>query len=126
MTDFEFRIAVIAVILIMVGIAAALAGRSRRARPLRTIREDLPPGVHLFTSSTCATCTEARSVITSTYGDGFTEIRHEDDPQSFGRHGIARVPTAIVVGVDGTALVFEGVPARQHLPPARSMPSTPV
>ena len=117
MTDLGFRIAVIAVILIVVGIAAASAGRGRRARPLRAVRDDLPPGVHLFTSSTCATCTEARSVIASTYGDGFTEIRHEHDPVSFGRHGIARVPTTIVVGKDGTALVFEGVPARRHLPP---------
>ena len=125
MTDFGFRMAVIAMILIVIGVAAAIAGRSRRARPLRTIREDLPPGVHLFTSSTCATCTQARSVISSTYGEGFTEIRHEDDPVSFGRHGIARVPTAIVVAMDGTALVFEGVPAKRHLPPSPPASSSP-
>jgi hypothetical protein len=115
-TDVGVRLAVIVVILLAVAVAAASTGR-RRARPLRTTRDDLPPGVHLFTSTTCATCDDARKVIASAYADGFTEIRHEDDPQSFAHHGIARVPTAIVVGPDRTAMVFEGVPRRRHLPP---------
>jgi hypothetical protein len=59
---------------------------------------------------------EARRVVASMYGDSFTEIRHEDDPQSFGHHRIVRVPTAIVVFADSSALVFEGVPRRRHLP----------
>lgn len=115
MSETVVRVLVIVGILAIVLVAAAVAGRSRRARPQRTTREDLPPGVHLFTSATCATCKEARAVIQSVYGDSFTEIRHEDDPQSFGHHGIARVPTAIVVLTDGSALVFEGVPRRRHL-----------
>ena len=121
MSETGIRILVIVSILAVVLVAAAVAGRSRRARPQRTIRDDLPPGVHLFTSATCATCTEARAVISSVYGESFTEIRHEDDPQSFGHHGIERVPTAIVVLADRSALVFEGVPRRRHLqavPPA--------
>ena len=115
MSETVIRILVIVGILAIVLVAAAFAGRSRRARPQRTTREDLPAGVHLFTSATCATCTEARAVISSVYGESFTEIRHEDDPQSFGHHGIARVPTAIVVLADRTALVFEGVPRRRYL-----------
>lgn len=121
MSETGIRILVIVSILTVVLVAAAFAGRSRRARPQRTTRDDLPPGVHLFTSATCATCTEARVVITSVYGESFTEIRHEDDPQSFGHHGIERVPTAIIVLADRSALVFEGVPRRRHLqaiPPA--------
>lgn len=116
MSEIGIRIAVIVVILMAVVVAAWSAGRTRRARPLHTTRDDLPPGVHLFTSSTCATCTEARRVIASTYGDAFTETRHEDDPESFGHHGITRVPTAVVVFADGRAMVFEGVPRRRHLP----------
>ncbi|HKY48927.1 MAG TPA: hypothetical protein VJQ79_13195 [Acidimicrobiia bacterium] len=116
MSDTGIRLAVIGVIVVIVLMAAAVAGRARKARPRRSTRDDLPPGVHLFTSTTCATCTEARAVITSVYGSSFSETRHEEDPQSFGRHGIARVPTAIVVLADRHALVFEGVPRKRHLP----------
>ena len=116
MSDTAIRLAVIVAIVGVVLIAAAFAGRDRRARPQRSSREDLPPGVHLFTSTTCATCTEARAVIASVYGDAFSETRHEQDPQSFGRHGIVRVPTAVVVVAAGNALVFEGVPRKRHLP----------
>ena len=122
MTDVGVRLAVIVVILFAVGVAAASTRRTRWARPVRTTRDDLPPGVHLFTSTTCATCDDARKVIASAYVSGFTEIRHEEDPQSFADHGIARVPTAIVVGQDRTAVVFEGVPRRRQLPPVPARP----
>jgi hypothetical protein len=126
MSETGIRIVVVAAILLLGGLAAIAANRTQRARPIHTTRDDLPPGVHLFTSATCGTCTEARSVIASAYGDAFTETRFEDDPQSFGRHRIARVPTAIVVLSDRTAFVFEGVPRRRHLPgigPARTVPT---
>ena len=123
MTDVWFRIAVIAVTLLAIAAAAASAGRSRGARPLRTTRDDLSPGVHLFTSRTCSTCDQARKVIAAAYQDAFTEIRHDEHPQSFGIHGITRVPTAIVVQVDRTALVFEGIPRRRQLPPAPPPPT---
>ncbi len=116
MSDTGLRLIVIVAIVGVVLMAAAMAGRARIARPQRTTRDDLPPGVHVFTSTTCATCTEARAVIASVYGDSFVETRHEEDPQSFGRHGIARVPTVIVVLADRNALVFEGVPRKRHLP----------
>ena len=123
MSETGIRILVIVSILAVVLVAAAVAGRTRRASPRRTIRDDLPPGVHLFTSATCAACTEARAVISSVYGESFTEIRHEDDTQSFGHHGIERVPTAIIVLGDRSALVFEGVPRRRHLP---AIPPAPI
>jgi hypothetical protein len=106
MTETGIRVVVIVVILGVILAAAAINGRSRRARPVGTARDDLPPGVHLFTSATCA----------SVYGDAFTETRHEVDPQSFGHHAIVRVPTLIVVLADSSALVFEGLPRRRHLP----------
>jgi len=123
MSEIGVRMAVIGVIVLAVAGAAYAAGRTRRARPLHSTRENLPPGVHLFTSSTCATCTEARRVIATAYGDTFTEIRHEDDPQSFARHGITNVPTAVVVFGDGTAMVFEGVPLKRHLPAPPANPA---
>lgn len=116
MSEAGIRVAVVAVILLLAGLAALAANRAQRARPINTTRDDLPPGVHLFTSATCGACTEARSVITSAYGDAFTETHFEDEPQSFGRHRIARVPTVIVVFSDRTAMVFEGVPRKRHLP----------
>ena len=123
MSETGVRIAVVAVILLLGGLAAVAANRTQRARPVHTTRDDLPPGVHLFTSATCGTCIEARAIITSAYGDSFTETHFEDDPQSFGRHQIARVPTAIIVLSDHTAMVFEGVPRQRDLPgigPART------
>ena len=116
MTDTGIRIAVVLAIIVIAGMAAAMAGRTRRARPVISTRTDLAPGIHLFTSSTCRTCTEARRVVASTYGNEFREIRHEDEPESFGRHGITRVPTAIVMFPDGEARVFEGVPRKRDLP----------
>lgn len=116
MSETTIRLLVVVLIVGVVLMAAAVAGRTRQARPQRTKRDDLPPGVHLFTSTTCGTCSEARVVIASVYGESFIETRHEDDPQSFGRHGIVRVPTAIVVLADRNALVFEGVPRKRHLP----------
>lgn len=116
MSETGVRLLVVVIVVGIVVVAAAIAARTRRARPQKTTREDLPPGVHLFTSITCTTCQEARAVIASVYGDSFTETRHEDDPESFGRHGIGRVPTAIVVLADREAVVFEGVPRRRHLP----------
>ena len=125
MSETGIRLAVIAAILLIGGLAAVTANRAKLARPVQTTRDDLPLGVHLFTSATCGTCMEARRVIASAYDDAFTETRFEDDPQSFGRHRIARVPTAIVVLSEETAMVFEGVPRRRHLPgigPDRAAP----
>lgn len=116
LSDPGIRVLVIAGVLLVVAIAAWSAGRNRKVRPLRAIRDDLPPGVHLFTSSTCAACAEARKVIVSVYGSDFTEIRHEDDPSAFGHHRIARAPTTIVVFGENRALMFEGVPRRRQLP----------
>ena len=116
MTEPGVRIAVVLAIIALSAVAATMAGRTKRARPIVTTRTDLLPGVHLFTSSTCSTCTEARRVIASSYGDDFNEIRHEEDPESFGQHGITRVPTAIVALPGGEARIFEGVPRKRDLP----------
>jgi hypothetical protein len=121
MTDTSIRLAVVLSIVVIAGMAAVMAGRAKRARPVITTRTDLAPGVHLFTSSTCRTCKEARRVVASTYGNEFREIRHEEDPESFGRHGITRVPTAIVMFLDGEATVFEGVPRKRDLPVRRGV-----
>ena len=116
MTEAGLRVLVVLLIVALAAGAAVRAGRTKRARPIVTARADLPPGVHLFTSATCGTCAEARQVIIAAYGGAFTEVRHEDDPQSFGHHGISRVPTAVVVFAEGKALVFEGVPRARDLP----------
>jgi hypothetical protein len=41
---------------------------------------------------------------------GFREIEWEHDPDSFARAGIDVVPSTLVVGVDGSATSFPGVP----------------
>ena len=54
-------------------------------------------------------------MLTDVVGTGFGEIRFEDDPPGFGRFAIARVPTVIVVGDEGGAVVFEGIPRKRDL-----------
>jgi hypothetical protein len=92
----------------------ALVVTLMRRNPVRTTvvsPGDLTPGVYLFTSGTCADCLPARERLVEMLGTGgFREIAWEQDPDSFARAGIDVVPSTLVVGVDGSATSFPGVP----------------
>lgn len=92
----------------------ALAVALIRRNPVRRTVEssgDLTPGVYLFTSGTCADCLPARERLAEMLGtDGFREIEWEQDPDSFAHAGIEVVPSMLVVGADGSATSFPGVP----------------
>ena len=120
MSETGIRICVIAVILAIVLCCRRRSpADSRRARPQRTTRDDLPPG-SIFSPPRPAPPARSTAVIASAYG----EWLHRDPPSrtipEFRASRIARVPTAIVVLADRTALVFEGVPRRRHLPAVSS------
>jgi hypothetical protein len=75
----------------------------------------LEPGVTLFASETCDSCRAARRVLGAVVGSGYREVTFEDDPPGFGRYGIARVPSIVLVEPDGKATLVEGVPSRRTL-----------
>lgn len=129
MTEEAARIVVIgAGVLVVVAVAlwSRRTGDRARVKATPVTRPDLAPGVHLFSSGTCAPCLEARKVVDSVTAGVFNEVRFEDDPVRFGAFAIARVPAVIVVGTDGEGLLWEGVPARNDLRRAileRSLPA---
>lgn len=112
MSEPALRALLLAAVMLVVATIAWFGNRRRMARPRQAIRLDLAPGVHLFSSSTCSECVNTRSVLMEVLGKEFAEVRFEDDPIGFGRFGVAKVPTVIVVGEAGRATIFEGVPRK--------------
>lgn len=98
----------------LVALLAWLGSRRQLARPQMVMRSDLSPGVHFFSSETCHPCIRARRLLQRMV-PSHSEIRFEDDPSGFAKFSIAKVPTVIVVGEEGQATVFEGIPKRRDL-----------
>ncbi|MGH8957419.1 MAG: hypothetical protein ACRDVK_01960 [Acidimicrobiia bacterium] len=115
MSDLLWRIIILGLVAAAVIFSIWRFDRAKRAVPVRVTRPDLGPGVHFFSSETCATCTDARQVLQSVYGDGFKEIRFEDDPNGFGALGVRSVPTVFVLDHQGAGIRIEGVPSRSQL-----------
>jgi hypothetical protein len=110
MSELWLRIAIVFGAFLVIALVVALMRRN----PVRKTVEspgDLTPGVYLFTSGTCSDCGPARERLASMLGPGgFREIEWEQDPDSFARAGIDVVPSTLVVGVDGSATSFTGMP----------------
>jgi hypothetical protein len=115
MSDLSWRIIILGFMAAAVLLAIWQSGRAKRGAPTRVARPDLGPGVHFFSSETCATCIDARKILQSLYGDRFAEIRFEDDPVEFGAFGVRSVPTVFVLDADGSGIRIEGVPSRRQL-----------
>ncbi|HJU52119.1 MAG TPA: thioredoxin family protein [Acidimicrobiia bacterium] len=115
MNDLSWRIIILGLVAAVVMVAVWRSRRSKRTEPVHVSRPDLGAGVHFFSSATCAPCVDARRVLESVYGDGFVEIRFEDDPAGFGVYGISSVPTVFVLDSDGNGRRFEGVPSPRRL-----------
>lgn len=102
-----------------IGVAAvmwALVARSGRSLRRRTFRPiGLDPGLHLFSSETCASCARARSALGEA-GVAFVEHTFESDNGALEANGIDRVPTIVwVSGVDTGSWLAEGVPSKRAL-----------
>jgi hypothetical protein len=110
MSEVWLRIAIVAGAILVIALVVALARRN----PVRKTVEssgDLTPGIYLFTSGTCADCLPARERLVDKLGpEGFRVIEWEQDPDTFAVAGIEVVPSTLVVGVDGSATSFPGVP----------------
>jgi hypothetical protein len=109
--------------LLLVGVVATSAfgwawvarrGRAVRRRPASF--EGVDAGVVLFTSTTCASCEEARRAVRSVLGDrGFREITYEAEPEAFATNRIRRVPTLASVEPGGDGWKAEGIPSARML-----------
>ena len=105
----------LAIVIGAVAVSLLIVAMLRR-RPAPSDNPDggpLPPGVYLFTSSTCADCVGARERLEDMLGRaGYIEIGWEDDPGLFTHLGIDAVPCTMVVGDDGSASLHPGMPDR--------------
>lgn len=114
MTEPTLRLLFVLGAVVIVASLAFIGSRRHLARPEKTVRTDLAPGVHLFSSESCLSCSKARRVLDRTV-PAYSEIRFEDDPSGFARFAIAQVPTVIVVKEMGEAVVFAGIPKKRDL-----------
>lgn len=112
MSDPGGRLLLVLMTIALAG-AAGLAAR-RRSRRRRVTWPGLS-GVVLFTAAGCDTCDRAQTVLTSA-GVGFTQVRWEERPDLFHRHGIGKVPTVGLVDAGGRGWASEGVPDPARLP----------
>ena len=115
--DVVLRIAAIAVAAIAV-VALALVTR-RWQRPHQPQVDlsglDLPAGIVLFTSTECANCARARTVV-KTLGASVREVTWELEPHVFEAAGVESVPLTVVAGPDGVvADQIAGIPSRRRL-----------
>lgn len=114
MDEFWFRLLVVAAV---GAVALVWARLSRTATVLRRRPSTLPgldPGVVLFTSETCSTCSRARTMLES-IGVEYREIDFESHPEVFTRLGISKVPTFASVRPGGKGWVASGVPGEWRL-----------
>lgn len=106
----------IRVVVVAAAVAAAVAvGFRQRRRSRGEVREmaatGLAPGLYLFSSHACPTCTSARSRLEAGVGaDGFTELVWEDDATVFQRLDVVAVPGVLRVHDDGRGTFYPGQP----------------
>ncbi len=114
--DAIVRVAVVAVAaLAVVGIARFRP--ARRPAPLRIAGNLEGPGVFLFTSEDCDSCSVARQVYVDVLGaDGFTELSWEGEPALLTRLGVQEIPVGSVVNAEGEEVAsFRLIPDRRRL-----------
>lgn len=108
MTD---RALVVAAVALAVALVILILRRLPRLRSRTIAAPGLDPGVYLFTSAGCGTCSRARRDLTDRRV-AFTELTWEADPAVFSRLGIDAVPSVVVVG-DGRGRWWRGGVPRQ-------------
>jgi hypothetical protein len=111
MNEVALRLAIVVGVVLLSAVIVVVM----RRRPVISAmdRGGLGPGVYLFTSSSCSDCAGARARLGEVLGSSaFIEISWEDDAGLFTQLGIDAVPCTVVVGDDGSALVYPGMPDR--------------
>lgn len=115
MTPLVSVVVVLALVLVVAAVARLAARWQKPPHPpvdLDGIGER--PGVIVFTSTDCTTCSEAMRVVDEA-GTSVREITWELEPQLFDRYHIEAVPLVVVLDDQGRSLFFEtGVPNRKR------------
>jgi hypothetical protein len=117
MSDVAFRLLVVAGVVVVAVVAALTARRLAAPRhpPLRSAGVPLPPGLVVFTATTCDRCREALSVARAT-GVPLREITYELEAELFATLGVDGVPLMLIVDQGGIPRrLLAGVPARRTL-----------
>lgn len=109
MSDPASRALIVVVIVVAALLMAAASRRMGRARGSDVDAGGLGAGLYFFSSATCAGCGPARDLLTSRLGvDGFTEFEWSRRPDLFKQFAVDEVPTTLVVGRGGRAVLFTG------------------
>jgi len=115
MTSFVSVVVVLVLVLVVVAFARLAARWQKPPHPpvdLDGIGER--PGVIVFTSTDCTTCSEAMRVVDEA-GTSVREVTWELEPHLFDRYHVEAVPLVAVLDDEGRSLFFEtGVPNRNR------------
>ena len=117
MSAVVVRVLLVIAAVVLVAMVARLVGRWQRpSHPVVDVTRLQPDGgIVVFTSTDCATCAEARSVVEGV-GVVMREVTWELEPARFAAAGVEAVPLTVVVAEGGAAVsVFAGVPRRRAL-----------
>jgi hypothetical protein len=117
MSDLGLRLLVVGGVVVVVALSTLAARRygSPHLRPVDVDGLDLPPGLVVFTSTTCATCRRALGAAKAT-GAPLREITYELEAATFERAGVGAVPLTLVIGGDGEVVdQVGGVPRPARL-----------
>ncbi len=114
MDEFVVRLVVAAAIAAAAAAAAVVSrrGRAWRRRPFESA--GLEPGIHLFSSESCGSCSRARSMIERARLS-YSEHTYESEAPLFEKHGIALVPTVVWVPTGRPGWMAEGIPSERAL-----------
>ncbi len=117
MSDLAVRLLVVGLVIVVAGAVVVAARRLAKPRhpPLAPGEVSFPPGLVVFTATTCDRCREALSVARAT-GLPLREVTHELEAGLFATFGVEGVPLTLVVDPEGIPRrLLAGVPARRAL-----------
>jgi len=114
--ELVVRLALVIAAVVLVVVVARYRP-ARRAAPLAVEGNLEGPGVFLFTSEDCDSCTVARQVYVDVLGpDGFTELSWEAEPALLTRLGVEEIPVGSVIDDAGVEVAsFRLIPSRRRL-----------
>lgn len=97
---------------LMVAGTATMVVRSRAKRGPRNLAvTGLNQGVYLFTSDACPDCRHVKGMLDDALGpDGYKELNWEQEPAMFHELGVDGVPATMIVAVDGSGVLWPGLP----------------
>ncbi len=104
---------------LMVAGAVTLVMLSRvKGGPRNLAATGLNQGVYLFTSDACPDCKHVKGMLDDALGpDGYKELNWGQEPAMFHELGVDGVPATMIVEVDGSGVLWPGLPdaALTHL-----------